>query len=51
MHPETMAELEKMLLILKEEGEDAAFHYVRERLKQGDKKIQPDRDAKREKEN
>ena len=32
IHPETGAELEKMLLVLKEQGEDAAFAYVRERL-------------------
>lgn len=32
IHPETSAEIEKMLLILKEEGEDAAFQYVRKRL-------------------
>ena len=29
-----VAELEKMLLILKDEGEDAAFRYVRRRLKE-----------------
>lgn len=34
IHPETSAELEKMLLILKEEGEDAAFQYVRKRLEE-----------------
>ena len=33
MHAETMAELEEMLLTLKEKGEDAAFQYVRERLR------------------
>ena len=33
MHPDTDAELEKMLEILKDEGEDAAFAYIRERLK------------------
>ena len=33
IHPETGAELEKMLLVLKEEGEDAAFEYVRRWLK------------------
>ena len=32
IHPETSAEIEKMLLILKEHGEDAAFAYVRRRL-------------------
>ncbi len=34
IHPDTAAELEKMLEILKEEGEDAAFEYVRGWLKQ-----------------
>lgn len=33
IHPETAAELEKMLLILRDEGEDAAFTYVRKWLK------------------
>lgn len=33
MHPDTVEELEKMLLVLKNEGENAAFRYVRERLK------------------
>ena len=33
IHPETAAELEKMLLTLKEEGEEAAFSYVRTRLR------------------
>ena len=32
IHPETAAELEKMLLTLKDEGEEAAFRYVRRRL-------------------
>ena len=32
IHPETGKELEKMLLVLKEEGEDKAFAYVRKRL-------------------
>ena len=32
IHPETGAEIEKMLLMLKEHGEDAAIAYVRERL-------------------
>ncbi|MBR4474197.1 MAG: catalase [Oscillospiraceae bacterium] len=34
IHPETGAELEKMLEVLKDEGEDAAFRYVRKRLKE-----------------
>ena len=34
MHPDTMAEIEKMLTVLKDEGEDAAFAYVRRRLKE-----------------
>ena len=33
IHPETGGELEKMLLVLKQQGEDAAFAYVRRRLK------------------
>ncbi|MCR5090413.1 MAG: DUF5662 family protein [Oscillospiraceae bacterium] len=32
MHTATAAELEKMLLVLREEGEEAAFDYVRRRL-------------------
>ena len=31
-HPDTLAELQKMMLILKDQGEDAAFQYIRERL-------------------
>ena len=34
IHPDTGAELEEMLRILKNEGEDAAFAYVRRRLRQ-----------------
>ena len=34
IHPETGAELEKMLRVLKDDGEDAAFRYVRKRLKE-----------------
>ena len=34
IHPDTGAELEEMLRILKDEGEDAAFAYVRKRLRQ-----------------
>ena len=34
MHPETAAELEKMLKVLKDEGEDAAFAYIRRWLKE-----------------
>ena len=34
IHPETAAELEKMLLTLKDEGEEVAFRYVRRRLKE-----------------
>ena len=33
IYPETGDELEKMLFVLKEQGEDAAFAYVRKRLK------------------
>ena len=32
MHPDTREEIEKMLLVLKEEGEEAAFAYVKKRL-------------------
>lgn len=32
IHPKTAAEIEKMLKILKEQGEEAAFAYVRSRL-------------------
>ena len=34
IHPDTAAEIEKMLTILKEQGEDAAFAYVKMRLHQ-----------------
>lgn len=34
IHPETGAELQEMLRVLKDEGEDAAFAYVRKRLKE-----------------
>ncbi len=34
IHPETGAELEEMLRVLKDEGEDAALAYVRRRLKE-----------------
>lgn len=34
IHPETGEEIEKMLLVLKEQGEDAAFAYVRKRLQE-----------------
>ena len=34
MHPDTAAELETMLRILKDEGEEAAFAYVRGRLRE-----------------
>ena len=34
MHPDTAAELETMLRILKDEGEAAAFAYVRSRLRE-----------------
>ena len=34
IHPKTAAELEKMLKVLKDEGEDAAFAYVRNWLKE-----------------
>ena len=38
MHPETLAELQKMLLILKDEGEQAAFQYVRMQLQESKKR-------------
>ncbi len=44
IHPETGAELEKMLLVLRDEGEDAAFAYVRRRLRE-------EKEARRGKEN
>ena len=34
IHPETGAEIEEMLRVLKDEGEDAAFAYVRRRLRE-----------------
>ena len=34
IHPETGAELQEVLRVLKDEGEDAAFAYVRKRLKE-----------------
>ena len=34
MHPETSAEIEEMLRVLKDEGEKAAFAYVRGRLRE-----------------
>ena len=34
IHPDTAAQLEKMLKVLKDEGEDAAFAYVRQWLKE-----------------
>ena len=34
IHPKTAAEIEKMLTILKESGEKAAFDYVRKRLQE-----------------
>ena len=34
IHPETGKEIEKMLLVLKKRGEDAAFAYVRRRLRE-----------------
>jgi len=34
MHPETAAELEKMLKVLKDEGEEAAFEYIRKWLRE-----------------
>ena len=34
IHPETGAELEQMLRVLKDQGEDAAFAYVRQRLQE-----------------
>ncbi len=36
MHPETYAEIEKMLRVLKDEGEETAFAYVKKRLKEAD---------------
>lgn len=36
MHPDTSAALEKMLKVMKDEGEDAAFSYVRRWLREKD---------------
>ena len=38
IHPETGAEIEEMLRVLKDEGEDAAFAYVRRRLREEQEK-------------
>ena len=37
IHPDTADELEEMLRVLKDEGEAAAFAYVRKRLREGEK--------------
>ena len=37
IHPETSEEIERMLLTLKEEGEEAAFAFVRKRLREAKK--------------
>ncbi len=34
IHPETYAEIEKMLRVLKDEGEECAFEYVKRRLRE-----------------
>lgn len=34
IHPDTSAEIEEMLRVLRDEGEDAAFAYVRKRLRE-----------------
>ena len=36
IHPETRALLEKILVLLKERGEEAAFAYLRKLLRRGD---------------
>ena len=36
MHPDSMRELERMLEVLKDEGEEAALTYVKKRIKQGE---------------
>ena len=38
IHPDTAKELEQMLLTLKEQGEEAAFAYVRRRLREEKKR-------------
>ena len=38
IHPETGAEIEEMLRVLRDEGEDAAFAYVRRRLREEQEK-------------
>lgn len=40
IHPETSREIEQMLLVLKEQGEDAAFAYVRKRLAEEKRKTE-----------
>ena len=35
IHPETRALLEKVLLILRDQGEEAAYAYLRKRLRKG----------------
>ena len=32
IHPKTLSELEKMMTILKDEGEEAAFNYIRKEI-------------------
>ena len=32
IHPKTLAELEKMMTILKDEGEEAAFNYIKKEI-------------------
>ena len=36
IHPETGEEIETMLRVLKEQGEEAAFEYVRKRLRESE---------------
>ena len=32
IHPKNLAELEKMMTILKDEGEEAAFNYIKKEI-------------------
>ena len=48
IHPETAAELEQMLRVLKDEGEEAAFAYVRRRLREERKRGQRENGRERD---
>lgn len=48
IHPETGAEIEEMLRVLKDEGEEAAFAYVRRRLREEKQHARTGRDRRKE---